>query len=112
MLAGRNGARGRTRTCTGDALNVVSLLLDYASCLRRATIWSLQPVMLRQDDFTKVIRRLLHGGGVAVRKHSQSRVLPSAELAYETGLGAGPIAKWIPHPELHRANSLTERRHH
>ena len=27
------GARGRTRTCTGDALNVVSLLLDYASKL-------------------------------------------------------------------------------
>jgi len=27
----RNGARGRIRTCTGDALDVVSLLLDYAS---------------------------------------------------------------------------------
>lgn len=25
-----NGAHGRTRTCTGDALDVVSLLLDYA----------------------------------------------------------------------------------
>ena len=25
------GARGRIRTCTGDALDVVSLLLDYAS---------------------------------------------------------------------------------
>ena len=56
-------------------------------------------------------------------KWSQSRVLPSTELAYETGLSAGPIAvladghdgtlpsNWIPHPELHRANSLTERRH-
>ena len=31
MLAGRNGARGRSRTRTGDALDVVSLLLDYAS---------------------------------------------------------------------------------
>ena len=31
MLAGPNGARGRIRTCTGDALDVVSLLLDYAS---------------------------------------------------------------------------------
>ena len=29
MLAARNGARGRICTCTGDALNVVSLLLDY-----------------------------------------------------------------------------------
>ena len=27
MLAGRNGARGGIRTCTGDALNVVSLLV-------------------------------------------------------------------------------------
>src|SRR5579859_2401596 len=34
------GARGRIRTCTGDALNVVSLLLDYASCWRRAKIGS------------------------------------------------------------------------
>ena len=38
-------------------------------------------------------------------KWSQSRVLPSAELAYETGLSAGSIAKWIPHPELHRAKT-------
>ena len=35
-----DGARGRTRTCTGDALNVVSLLVDYASCWRRAKIGS------------------------------------------------------------------------
>ena len=28
-----DGARGRTRTCTGDALDVVSLLLDYASAV-------------------------------------------------------------------------------
>jgi hypothetical protein len=38
---------------------------------------------------------------LAARKWSQSRVLPSARLAYETGLSAGSIAKWIPHPELH-----------
>lgn len=48
---------------------------------------------------------------------SQSRVLPSAELAYETGLSAGSIAVhadgeiWSPHSELHRADSLTERTH-
>ena len=28
------GARGRIRTCTVDALNVVSLLLDYASKMK------------------------------------------------------------------------------
>ena len=44
-------------------------------------------MLLRQGFFTKEIRRLLHGG-----KWSQSRVLPSAELAYETGLSAGSIA--------------------
>jgi len=30
--------------------------------LRERTKWILQPVMLRQDRFTKAIRRLLHGG--------------------------------------------------
>jgi hypothetical protein len=51
-------------------------------------------------------------------KRSQSRVLPSAKLAYETYLSAGSIAvladghhTWSPHPELHRADSLTERMH-
>jgi len=50
---------------------------------------------------------------------SQSRVLPSAELAYETGLSAGSIAvlahghqNWSPHPELHWVNSPTEQAHH
>jgi len=44
------------------------------------------------ESLKKAIRRLLHGGIVAVRKRSQSRVLPSAKLAYETGLSAGSIA--------------------
>lgn len=58
-----NRARGRIRTCTGDVLNVVSLLLDYASCWRRATNkWSLQPVMLRRDFLTREACRLLRGG--------------------------------------------------
>jgi len=55
-------------------------------------------------------RPLHHSLMLAARKWSQSRVLPSAELAYETGLSAGSIAllalghqKWIPHPELHQA---------
>jgi hypothetical protein len=30
--------------------------------LREQNEWSLQPVMLRRDFFTKEIRRLLHGG--------------------------------------------------
>jgi len=74
--------------------------------LREQWKWILQPVLPRQEFFTKEIRRLLRGG-----KWSQSRVLPSAELAYETGLSAGSIAKWSPHSELHRADSLTERTH-
>jgi hypothetical protein len=52
------------------------------------------------------------------KKWSQSRVLPSAELAYETGLSAGSIAvsahghqNWSPHPELHQAGLLTEQMH-
>jgi len=61
--------------------------LDYASCWRRANTGSFS-VLLRQDRFTKAICRLLHGG----ENWSQSRVLPSAELTYETGLSAGSIA--------------------
>ena len=50
-------------------------------------------------------RPLHHSLMLAARRWSQSRVLPSAQLAYETGLSAGSIAKWIPHPELHRART-------
>jgi len=42
---------------------------------------------------------------------SQSRVLPSAELAYDACLNAGSIAKWSPHPELHQAHFRTEEAH-
>ena len=97
------GARGRIRTCTGDVLNVVSLLLDYAS----DDNWSLPPVLPRRDFLTKEAC-----GCRKEAKWSQSRVLPSAQLAYETGLSAGSIAKWIPHPELHRVGLPTERAHH
>ncbi len=48
--------------------------------------------MLRQDFFTKEIRRLLRGGMVAARKRSQSPVLPWARLAYDTCLNAGSTA--------------------
>jgi hypothetical protein len=63
-------------------------------------------------------RPLHHSLMLAAQKWSQSRVLPSAGLAYETGLSAGSIAvlahgrKWIPHPELHRVGSPTTRAHH
>ena len=52
------GARGRIRTCTGDVLNVVSLLLDYASKDK----WSLPPVLPRRDFLTKEACRLPQGG--------------------------------------------------
>jgi hypothetical protein len=39
--------------------------------------WSLQPVLLRRDFFTKEIRRLLHGGEMVA--------IPSAALG-EAGL--------------------------
>jgi len=51
--------------------------------------------MLRRDFFTKEIRRLLHGGVVAVRKHSQSPVLPWARLAYDACLNAGSTAVFL-----------------
>ena len=50
--------------------------------------WSLQPVLLRQEFFTKEIRRLLHGG----EKWSQSPVPPRTQRAYETHLSAGSTA--------------------
>ena len=81
--------------------------------LAQGQAWILQPVMLRQNRFTKAIRRLLHGG-----KWSQSPVPPRTRRAYETHLSPGSTAvlahghqNWSPHPELHRANSLTERTH-
>lgn len=42
---------------------------------------------------------------------SQSPVLPRTRRAYETHLRPGSTAKWIRHPELHRADSHTERMH-
>jgi hypothetical protein len=63
----------------------VSLLLDYAS-----KKWSLQPVMLRLDFFTKEIRRLLRVG----EKWLQPPVLPRTQRAYETHLSPGSTATW------------------
>ena len=108
MLAGRNGARGRIRTCTGDALDVVSLLLDYASemdgascrCCPGLTFLQRKPAGCRKEA-----------------KWSQSPVLPWAQRAYETCLSAGSTAtlpdeeEWGPHPELHRVPLPTEQAH-
>ena len=86
------GARGRSCTCTGDVLDVVPL--HWATrAVRSAKEWSLQPVLLRQEFFTKEIRRLLHGGKMVA--------IPSAapaQLAYETYLSAGSTA--VPSPGI------------
>jgi len=108
MLAGRNGARGRIRTRTGDALDVVSLLLDYESemdgascrCCPGLTFLQRKPAGCRKEA-----------------KWSQSPVLPWAQRAYETCLSAGSTAtlpdeeEWGPHPELHRVPLPTEQAH-
>ena len=73
-----------------------------------ATKWWAATVLPRVLRFR---RPLHHSLMLAARKWSQSRVLPPAELAYETGLSAGSIASWSPHPELHRVDSPTERVH-
>ena len=46
MLAARNGARGRSCTCTGCALDAVPLLLGYAS-LKMAPVAGLAPTRTR-----------------------------------------------------------------
>jgi hypothetical protein len=56
-------------------------------------VWSPLPVLPRRDLLTTEVRRLLQGGKVAVRKHSQSPVLPWARRAYETRLSAGSTAQ-------------------
>ena len=84
-----NGARGRICTCTGDALDVVPLLVG----LRERKEWSLLPVLPRREFFTKEICRLLQGGE-------------------DRSPGARAAAKyWSPHPESHRALSHTKGMH-
>jgi hypothetical protein len=76
--------------------------------LRRANTaegqdWILQPVLPRQDFFTKEIHRLLRGGG----KWSQSPVLPRTKRAYETCLSAGSTAMLAP-SKLHRELAMPD----
>ncbi len=76
--------KSRVPVCCGfDSLKLVlaagfapALATFSTSCLcvglREQMEWSLQPVMLRQEFFTKEIRRLLHGGKMVA--------IPSAAL--------------------------------
>ena len=91
-----NGARGRNRTCTGDALDVVSLLLDYASkgngfssrCCPGSISLQKKSVPMHRD---------------MEAKWSQSPVLPWARLAYDACLNAGSTAVVLylePPPEV------------
>ena len=101
-LAGRNGARGRIRTYTGDVLDVVSLLLDYASKANGASCRCCSGRISLQKK---------SAGCCMEAKWSQSPVLPWARLAYDACLNAGSTAifeKWSPHPELHRTGSHTK----
>src|SRR5215472_19225231 len=83
-----NGARGRIRTCTGDALDVVSLLLDYASlgttCQSGSSSRCCPGRTSSQKRFT--------GCCMEEQNWSQSPVPPWAKRAYETCLSAGSIA--------------------
>ena len=54
---------------------------------------------------------LHHFNACRPKKWSQSRVLPSAELAYETGLSAGSIAYGAPTWSCTGLNSRTGRVH-
>ena len=110
------GARGRTRTCTGDALDVVSLLLDYASSALRANCrWQIansrrkRRILLGICYWLSAIapKALDPPAGAAPagilykrnpqaaagrQKWSQSPVLPRARLAYDACLNAGSTA--------------------
>jgi hypothetical protein len=96
--------------CCGFSSRKVVLAAGFAPAL--ATFyasddnWSLPPVLPRRDFLTKEA-----GGCRKEAKWSQSRVLPSAQLAYETGSSAGSIAKWIPYLVLHHAGLFTEQAH-
>jgi len=61
----KNG--GRERTCTSKAHRLSICGVFYSLLTTRPKNieqnWSLQPVLLRQEFFTKEIRRLLRGGG-------------------------------------------------
>src|SRR5215472_6590183 len=87
-----------------------------AGCCEEAKKWWAATVLPRVLRFK---RPLHHSLMLAARESSQSRVLPSAELAYETGLSAGSIAvlahghqRMDPHANLHRVGSPTGREHH
>ena len=121
MLAGRNGAHGRTRTCTGDALDVVPLHWAtraneleppagvapagslYKSNLQAAAWrqrWPAEPKLeARTTSPVRPAFALSSYGAAAFTRRSassegwsQSPVLPRTQRAYETHLSAGSTA--------------------
>src|SRR5205823_463048 len=84
MLAGRNGARGRIRTCTGDPLDVVSLLVG----LREQN--EMEPPA--GDDSGRNSLQKKSAGCCMEARWSQYPVPPWAQQAYETCLSAGSTA--------------------
>ena len=85
---------------------------NLQAAAKRQKNWWAATVLPRVLRFKRPLHHSLMLAARQSEGWSQSRVLPSAELAYETRLSAGPIAKWSPHPELHRVGSRTERAHH
>ena len=121
MLAGRNGAHGRTRTCTGDALDVVPLhwatrangigppagvapaRFLYKRNLQAAAWrqrWPAEPKLeARPTSPVRPAFALSSYGAAAFTRRSassegwsQSPVLPRTMRAYETHLSAGSTA--------------------
>ncbi len=84
MLAGQNGARGRIGTCTVDVLDVVPL--HWAT---RAN--GMEPPA--GDAPAGILYKRNPQAAAWRQKWSQSRVLPSAGLAYDACLNAGSIAE-------------------
>ena len=77
------GVRGRICTCTGDALNVVSLLLDYASRELDPPAGVAPAESLYKSDPQAAAWR---------KKWSQSPVPPRKRQAYETRVSTGSTA--------------------
>ena len=83
MLAGQNGARGRTCTCTGDALDVVPLhWATRANGMESPAGNAPAGILYKRNPQAAAWRR----------KWSQSPVLLRTQRAYETHLSAGSTA--------------------
>src|SRR5579872_5892620 len=96
MLAGQIGARGRVLahgqcTCTGDALDVVSLhWTTRAERMDPPAGVAPAGILYKRNPQAAAWRQCLHCGRHA--NASQSPVLPRARLAYDACLNAGSTA--------------------